>query len=45
MNDRDETHVAKPWGYERHWALTDRYVGKVLHIRARPRAEPPVPQP
>ena len=34
MNDRDEAHVDKPWGYERHWALTDRYVGKVLHIRA-----------
>ena len=34
MNDRDDTHVDKPWGYERHWALTDRYVGKVLHIKA-----------
>ncbi len=34
MNDRDETRVDKPWGYERHWAQTDRYVGKVLHIRA-----------
>jgi mannose-6-phosphate isomerase-like protein (cupin superfamily) len=26
--------VEKPWGYELHWAKTDRYVGKVLHIRA-----------
>jgi len=26
--------VAKPWGYELIWAHTDRYVGKVLHIRA-----------
>ena len=34
MNDQDQTHVDKPWGYERHWARTDRYVGKVLHIRA-----------
>ena len=34
MNDRDATHVAKPWGYERHWAKTDRYVGKVIHIEA-----------
>jgi len=25
--------VEKPWGYELHWALTDRYVGKVLFIR------------
>lgn len=24
--------VEKPWGYELIWALTDRYVGKVLHI-------------
>jgi quercetin dioxygenase-like cupin family protein len=28
------TKVEKPWGYELHWALTDRYVGKVLHVRA-----------
>ncbi len=26
--------VEKPWGYELHWAVTDRYVGKVLHVRA-----------
>ena len=26
--------VDKPWGYELHWAVTDRYVGKVLHIKA-----------
>lgn len=25
--------VDKPWGYELIWAHTDRYVGKVLHIR------------
>lgn len=24
--------VDKPWGYELRWALTDRYVGKVIHI-------------
>ena len=24
--------VDKPWGYELIWALTDRYVGKILHI-------------
>ena len=27
-------HVPKPWGYEVHWAVTDRYVGKLLHIEA-----------
>ena len=26
--------VAKPWGHETIWAHTDRYVGKILHIRA-----------
>ncbi len=26
--------VDKPWGHERIWARSDRYVGKVLHIRA-----------
>jgi mannose-6-phosphate isomerase len=25
--------VDKPWGHELIWAETDRYVGKVLHIR------------
>lgn len=27
------TRVDKPWGYELIWAHTDRYVGKILHIR------------
>ena len=26
--------VEKPWGYELIWAETDRYVGKILHVRA-----------
>jgi mannose-6-phosphate isomerase len=26
--------VEKPWGYELIWALTDRYCGKLLFIRA-----------
>lgn len=26
--------VEKPWGHETIWARTDRYVGKVLHIKA-----------
>ena len=28
----DVTRVEKPWGYEVHWARTDRYVGKIIHI-------------
>ena len=28
----DVTRVDKPWGYELHWAKTDRYVGKLIHI-------------
>jgi mannose-6-phosphate isomerase len=26
--------VDKPWGHELIWAKTDRYIGKILHIRA-----------
>ena len=26
------TRVDKPWGYELRWAITDRYLGKVLHL-------------
>ena len=28
------TKVDKPWGHELHWAITERYVGKVLHVKA-----------
>ena len=28
----EEQKVDKPWGYELRWAITDRYLGKVLHI-------------
>ena len=28
------TKIDKPWGYELHWAKTERYVGKVIHINA-----------
>jgi quercetin dioxygenase-like cupin family protein len=35
MSGRVETRrVPKPWGYELVWAHTDRYVGKILHIKA-----------
>lgn len=26
--------IDKPWGHERIWASSDRYVGKVLHVNA-----------
>lgn len=26
--------VEKPWGHELIWAQTERYVGKILHVRA-----------
>jgi mannose-6-phosphate isomerase-like protein (cupin superfamily) len=28
----EQQKVDKPWGYELRWAITDRYLGKVLHI-------------
>lgn len=34
MSTGNVRRVDKPWGYELHWAVTDRYVGKVLHIYA-----------
>jgi quercetin dioxygenase-like cupin family protein len=30
----DVPRVEKPWGYELHWAKTDRYVGKLIHVNA-----------
>ena len=32
--DRTVTRIEKPWGYELHWAKTDRYVGKLIHVNA-----------
>lgn len=26
-------HVEKPWGYELIWAHTEKYAGKILHIK------------
>lgn len=26
--------VAKPWGYELRWAITERYLGKLIHVDA-----------
>ncbi len=28
----EETRVEKPWGYEIRWAITERYLGKILHV-------------
>jgi mannose-6-phosphate isomerase len=30
--DVEDQKVDKPWGYELRWAITDRYLGKVLHV-------------
>ena len=32
--DNEVVRVEKPWGYEVHWAKTDRYVGKLIHVNA-----------
>src|SRR5438067_2072552 len=29
----EESLVEKPWGYEIRWATTERYLGKILHVR------------
>jgi mannose-6-phosphate isomerase len=29
----EDRRIEKPWGYELHWAITDRYVAKILHIK------------
>jgi mannose-6-phosphate isomerase len=31
---QEPKRVEKPWGYELWWAQTDRYVGKLLHVKA-----------
>jgi mannose-6-phosphate isomerase-like protein (cupin superfamily) len=30
----DAGRVEKPWGYELRWAITDRYLGKLIHVDA-----------
>ena len=34
MSESYVARVEKPWGYELHWAKTDRYVGKIIHVNA-----------
>jgi mannose-6-phosphate isomerase-like protein (cupin superfamily) len=31
---REDVRVEKPWGFEDRWAITGRYLGKILHINA-----------
>ena len=32
VKDSQQTRVDKPWGYEIRWAITERYLGKILHV-------------
>jgi len=34
VQDVDAGRVDKPWGYELRWAVTDRYLGKIIHVDA-----------
>ena len=34
VGSADAGRVDKPWGYELRWAVTDRYLGKLIHIRS-----------
>ena len=33
MTKETKSYIDKPWGYEKLWAHTDKYVGKLLHIK------------
>jgi len=32
LGSTEDNRVEKPWGYELRWAVTDRYLGKILHV-------------
>ena len=32
IENAEDARVDKPWGYELRWAITDRYLGKILHV-------------
>ncbi|HEX4213076.1 MAG TPA: cupin domain-containing protein [Candidatus Dormibacteraeota bacterium] len=32
IENAEHARVDKPWGYELRWAITDRYLGKILHV-------------
>ena len=33
MKKETKSYIDKPWGWEKIWAHTDKYVGKTLHIK------------
>ncbi len=34
MTKKPVSLVEKPWGHEERWAITEKYLGKILHIKA-----------
>jgi mannose-6-phosphate isomerase len=34
VNASGAGRIDKPWGYELRWAVTDRYLGKIIHVDA-----------
>jgi mannose-6-phosphate isomerase len=32
IQDAGAARVDKPWGYELRWAISDRYLGKLIHV-------------
>ncbi|MBV8301656.1 MAG: cupin domain-containing protein [Candidatus Dormibacteraeota bacterium] len=34
MQQAGAARVDKPWGFELRWAITDRYLGKLIHVGA-----------
>ncbi len=34
MDSDSVQRIEKPWGYELHWAKTDKYIGKLIHVNA-----------
>ena len=34
IRNSEDDRVEKPWGYELRWAITDRYLGKILHVNS-----------
>ena len=34
VQDAGSGRIDKPWGHELRWAVTDRYLGKLIHIDA-----------
>ena len=34
LHSAGASRVDKPWGFELRWAITDRYLGKLIHVGA-----------